>query len=83
MISFQGGFEVVYFKWMGGGGGGGGGFQPPGLFSKGFAGSTADLQIVFLEPLNKMCADILLTVCHNRCLYLLFFVYQKIFSVVL
>ena len=81
MISFQGRFEVLYFKWTGGGGRGG--FQPPGLFSKGIAGSAADLQIIFLEPLNKMCADILLTVCHNQCLYLLFFLYQKIFSVVL
>ena len=62
----------------------GGGLQPPGdWFFKGIAGSTADLQIIFLKPSDKMCADILLTVCHNRSLYLLFFLYQHIFPVVL
>ena len=61
----------------------GGGLLPPELFFKEIAGSTADLQIIFLEPPDKMCADILLTVCHNRSLYLLFFLYQKIFSVLL
>ena len=61
----------------------GGGLQPPGLFFKDIGGSTADLQVIFLEPLDKMCADILLTVCHNRSLYLLLFLYQQIFSVVL
>ena len=55
------------------------GLLPPGLFFKGIA----DLQIILLEPSDKMCAKILLTVCHNRSLYLLFFLYQKIFSVVL
>ena len=55
------------------------GLLPPGLFFKGIA----DLQIILLEPSDKMCANILLTVCHNRSLYLLFFLYQKIFSVVL
>ena len=59
------------------------GLQPPGVFFKGIAGSTADLQIVFLEPLDKMCADILQSVYHDRSLYLLFFLYQNIFSVVL
>ena len=59
------------------------GLQPPGVFFKGIAGSTVDLQIIFLEPLDKMCADILLSVCHNRSLYLLLFLYQNIFSVVL
>ena len=62
----------------------GGGLQPPGdWILKGIAGSTADLQIIFLKPSDKMCADILLTVCHNRSLYLLFFLYQHIFPVVL
>ena len=59
------------------------GLQPPGLFFKGIPGSAVDQQIIFLEPSSKTCADELLTVFHNRSLYLLFFLYQEIFSVVL
>ena len=74
MARIQGGFEGFLLS---------AGLQPPGLFFKEIAGSTEDLQIIFLEPSDKMSADIMLTVYHNRSLYLLFSLYQNIFSVVL
>ena len=39
---------------------------------KEIAGSTAGLQILFLEPLENICNDILLTLCYDRFLCLLF-----------
>ena len=39
---------------------------------KEIAGSTAGLQILFLEPLENICNDILLTFCYDRFLCLLF-----------
>ena len=41
------------------------------------------LEIIFLELLDKMSDGILLTIGHDRSLYLLFLLHQKVFVVAL
>ena len=75
MAYFQGGFTFQVQS------GSGCSLQEDQLFNW-IAGSFEDLQIFFLEPLDKVFANMLLIAYHNRSLYL-FFLYQKIFPVVL